>query len=66
MIHNWVIVKQKSVQGIVVYSVSNDVAGKRTFSHDFKTLSEAKECLKSMEFLDARKKSSERLRESMI
>jgi hypothetical protein len=65
MIRNWVIVKQKSVQGIVEYSVSNDVVGKRTFSHDFKTLSEATKCLKSMKFLDARKESSERLRESM-
>jgi hypothetical protein len=66
MIHNWVIIKEKSVQGTVEYSVSDDVVGERTFSHNFKKLSEAKECLKSMKFLDARKESSERLRESMI
>ena len=65
MIRNWVIVKEKSVQGTVEYSVSDDVVGKRTFSHNFKTLSEAKECVKMMKFLDSTKESSERLRESM-
>ena len=43
---NWVIIKEKSVQGTVEYSVCDDIVGKRTFSYNFQTLAEAKECLK--------------------
>ena len=46
---NWVIIKEKSVQGTVEYSVCDDIVGKRTFSYNFQTLAEAKECLKEKE-----------------
>ena len=53
---NWEIIKQTSVQGVVEYSVSNGPCGQRTFSHDFSTLTEAREKLKELVEQDKKNK----------
>ena len=45
---DWVIIKEKSVQGTVEYSVSDGAVGERTFSYNFKTLKEATAKLRGM------------------
>jgi len=45
----WIIIQEKSVQGDVQYSVCDDFVGYRMFSYNFRTLAEAKECLKQQE-----------------
>lgn len=46
---DWVIIKEKSVQGTVEYSVSDGAVGERTFSYNFKTLKEATAKLRGLE-----------------
>ena len=53
---NWEIIKQTSVQGVVEYSVSDGPCGQRTFSHDFSTLTEAREKLKELVEQDKKNK----------